>query len=247
MAAENSGAGTAGARAELFVLSGPDVGRSFDIGHGASVGRAPDRAVILRDKSISRHHAHFECEGGRWSIVDDGSTNGFVVDGVRRERAELTDLREFLIGEVLVRLRIGASSDGPAVSPAPVRVPSRTPEPQREIRPEPRGEFEIEDEILLDSAPEPLLPTVVRSAPRSTPSITVSTPSPAATSADPGFEARGRKVLQFHKVEARSGVLVTDLSQRPLWVRGLLFLVVGAGAALLAWAVYQAVLSMRTE
>src|SRR4249920_502955 len=96
-----SSAQKSGPRAELFVLSGPDVGRSFEISPGATLGRAPDRAVILRDKSISRHHAHFEFSGAAWSIVDDGSTNGFVVDGTRRERAELTDLREFMIGEVL--------------------------------------------------------------------------------------------------------------------------------------------------
>lgn len=236
--------GDSKAKAELFVLSGADVGRSFELTHGSTVGRAPDRTVALRDRSISRHHAHFEFSDGSWSIVDDGSTNGFVVDGVRSERARLSDLGEFLIGEVLVRVRTELAAAPSAPAAAPLVRPSPPP-------PVAAVEIEIEDEILLDSEPEATRTTIARMPPPAAPVAPVlSAPSPAAAAraaADPGFAARGRRVLQYHKQEARSGLLVTDLAQRPLWVRALVFAAVLALTGALAWGVYRGVLSMRED
>lgn len=241
-----SSAQKSGPRAELFVLSGPDVGRSFEIFPGAALGRAPDRAVILRDKSISRHHAHFEFADGTWSIVDDGSTNGFVVDGTRRERAELTDLREFMIGELLVRLRTQISEA--ASSPAP---PAARVEPAVSAS---ADEIEIEDEILLDSAPPPTVVSFPKSSlasfpkPSAAPSPVTRAPSSPSTpraSTDAGFTAKGQRALQYHKQDARSGLFVTDLAQRPWWVRAALTVLALAIAAALAWAVYRGVLALR--
>src|SRR5687767_9239087 len=186
--------GVEGAKAELFVLSGPDVGRSFEVLHGSTVGRAPDRAVVLRDRSISRHHAHFELAGGVWSIVDDGSTNGFIVDGSRRERAELTDLREFVIGEVLVRLRTQAPAA--AAAPPPARAappviahaaapavaqasPPAVPLPRQETGGA-AGEIEIEDEILLEDAPASSPPLARRPPAPSPPAAAPGVPRTAA-------------------------------------------------------------------
>ena len=288
-ASEDAGAG--GTRAELFVLSGPDVGRSFNIGHGATVGRAPDRDVVLRDRSISRHHAHFECSAGVWSIVDDGSTNGFVVDGARHERATLQDLREFVIGEILVRLRTefsGApaasprpaapaglppvSSAGPSSPPAPTPTQSGFPAPTAS-----RAQ-DLGDEIEIDSDPESTVPSL-RSPPRATsapsfgergrtgpsgaepggagsaggagPSVVRPISAPAAKLASSGagaagnLGARGQSVLQYHKQPARTGLLVTDLDQRPLWVRILSLALVVVLAAALAYGAYRGVLSLR--
>ena len=250
MAAANPEAGKSGAKAELFVLSGPDVGRSYEVAHGSTVGRAPDRGVVLRDKSISRHHAHFEFVGGSWMIVDDGSTNGFMVEGSRREKAQLTDLRDFVIGEVLVRLRTAVASGAaaPAVvtaaAPAPVATPIvRAAAPVASSS----DEIEIEDEILLDSAPEATRAVISRapSRPSPPPAPTVVSAPAARTAADPGLEARGRRVLQYHKEDARSGLLITDLAQRPWWVRTLVFVIVLALTAALGWGIYRGVLSMR--
>ncbi len=250
MAAANPEAGKSRAKAELFVLSGPDVGRSYEVVHGSTVGRAPDREVVLRDKSISRHHAHFEFDGGSWMIVDDGSTNGFMVDGSRREKAQLTDLREFVIGEVLVRLRtaVASVSAAPAVIAAAAPAPVATPIARGAALVAPASdEIEIEDEILLDSAPEATRAVVPRapSRPSPSPAPTVVSAPAARTAADPGLESRGRRVLQFHKEDARNGLLVTDLAQRPWWVRALVFMIVLALTAALGWGVYRGVLSMR--
>ena len=239
MSLEALDAGVPGARAELFVLSGHDVGRSYEIVHGSSVGRALDRAVVLRDRSISRHHAHFECAEGIWSIVDDGSTNGFIVDGSRRERSQLTDLREFVIGEVLVRLRIqsaGAPSS-PACSAPPLPVQVAAPTNRHD------DEIEIEDEILLDSDPEATNPVMARAPSRPEPPLAIAPTSRAV--ADPELAARGRRVLQYHKQDARQGLFITDLAQRPLWLRALVYLLVLAITSALAWGVYRGVISLR--
>jgi len=227
------------------VLSGPDVGRSFEVFPGATLGRAPDRTVAMRDKSISRHHAHFEHADGVWAIVDDGSTNGFVVDGVREQRAFLTDLREFMIGEVLVRLRT-QMSEAPAAPVARVApaAPVVAAAPRAPIAAsEELDDIEIEEDITVPSATVMSLPT------RPAAPAPIARPPPSAAGArpvtDPGFQAKGQRALQYHKQEARSGLFVTDLEQRPLWVRALVFALVLAIAAALAWGVYRGVLSLR--
>jgi hypothetical protein len=261
-------------RAELFVLSGPDVGRSHAIVHGSTLGRSPDRDVVLRDKSISRHHAHFECAGGVWSIVDDGSTNGFQVDGVRSERAVLGDLREFLVGEVLVRLRTqftapaaptastaqAASTASPSPtasgeSAAPSAYTAPRPAPAAAAQAPAASASDLGDEIEIDSDPEATSPTLVRRAPPAPPAPAPAPPAPAApapgagarTAATPGPTPRGQRVLQYHKQEARHGLLVTDLDQRPAWLRALLVAVALAIAGGLAWAAYRGVLSVRED
>ena len=43
--------------AQLFVLSGADVGRSLEARDGLTIGRSRECALVLRDPSISRRHA----------------------------------------------------------------------------------------------------------------------------------------------------------------------------------------------
>jgi predicted component of type VI protein secretion system len=135
----------------VFVLSGPDVGRSFDVTTGATVGRNPDCAIILRDKSISRAHAHFEEQGGRWFVVDDGSRNGVFVEGERSTRGELVDQQEFRVGEVLMRFRLGAPSTGERRDP---RAPAAPPiaSPSSGVPARPIAADLMPDEIVLEGA-----------------------------------------------------------------------------------------------
>lgn len=231
--------------AELFVLSGPDVGRSFPVRHGSTVGRAPDRDVPLRDRSISRHHAHFECQGEVWQIVDDGSTNGFFVDGARSKRAAIAELREFLIGEVLVRLRTSSAAPSPALEASSPAAPSVAQGPPGEP-----DEIVLEDEIQLDrpasvprapTAPEPAAAPVVpedRAAARRALLL-------GQMGAAGAGQASNARILQYHKQPARRGLFVTDLSQQPGWVRGLAVLLALALFAALAWGAYVGVLAVR--
>ncbi len=120
---------------QLFVLSGPQVGRVFDVGSGAVLGRSPGCTCVLADRSVSREHARIDAVGGAWRLVDLGSRNGVRVRGERVEQADLADLDEFQIGEVLLRFRTAAPAPAPVVE---------------------ESGFELEEEIVLAPAPQAL-------------------------------------------------------------------------------------------
>ncbi len=50
-------------------------------GERCTVGRAPDRDIVLSQANISRRHARLERRGESWQIVDEGSDNGTFVNG----------------------------------------------------------------------------------------------------------------------------------------------------------------------
>jgi predicted component of type VI protein secretion system len=125
---------------KLYVLSGPDTGKSFELEAGALVGRDPDCAVRLRDPSVSRKHARLEHGERGWSIVDTQSRNGIHVDGKRVATVELADGAEVSLGEVLVRFREQAAQ---VARPVPA---SRAPE----AAPAARAEAAQDAEIVLE-------------------------------------------------------------------------------------------------
>lgn len=90
----------------LYILSGPDIGRSVEVQDGAILGRAVECSVHLRDASVSRHHARLERSGEGWRIVDTESRNGVHVRGERVTAAVLEDGAEFRVGDVDLRLRL---------------------------------------------------------------------------------------------------------------------------------------------
>jgi len=163
-------------KARLYVLSGPDIGRSFSVRHGDTLGRSPDCVVTLKHASLSRNHAHLECVDGRWFIVDDQSRNGVFVGKQRTPRAELGDMAEFQLGELHLRLRLEASDASPDAAPSagarPAHVASN---PESELKLESNGELKLEsngeltlesngeltldepDELSLDAPDEPLI------------------------------------------------------------------------------------------
>ena len=46
-----------------------------------TIGRSRDRTIVVDDDRVSRAHAHLECSGQTWSVMDDGSSNGTRVNG----------------------------------------------------------------------------------------------------------------------------------------------------------------------
>jgi hypothetical protein len=60
-----------------------------------------------------------------------------------------------------------------------------------------------------------------------------------------GRTAAGGKVLQYRKVENRSGFFSTDLGQQPLLVRMLLYLLLVAVLGGLMWGAYQVTAGLR--
>ena len=61
---------------------------------------------------MSREHATIRSRGGRFEIVDDGSTNGTDVNGTPIERQGLEHEDEISLGGFLIRFRLTA--DQPA-------------------------------------------------------------------------------------------------------------------------------------
>ncbi|MGD0629650.1 MAG: SpoIIE family protein phosphatase [Terracidiphilus sp.] len=54
-----------------------------------SIGRSPAQDVVLREPAVSRRHAVIERDGDNYTVVDQKSTHGTFLNGVRVERAEL--------------------------------------------------------------------------------------------------------------------------------------------------------------
>jgi diguanylate cyclase (GGDEF)-like protein len=87
------------ARATLMVLAGSAAGKVYPIESSRFViGRGRDASLVLNDTGISRKHCTIINEAGRYTILDEGSTNGTLVNGVRADRVELRTGDRFQIG-----------------------------------------------------------------------------------------------------------------------------------------------------
>ncbi len=67
--------------ASLVVIYGPHLGVRHQLGGELSVGRDEVNSLTLSLPSVSRRHARFVERGGRWIVIDLGSTNGTFVNG----------------------------------------------------------------------------------------------------------------------------------------------------------------------
>ncbi|HEY1546422.1 MAG TPA: ATP-binding protein [Kofleriaceae bacterium] len=73
-------------RPSLVCVSGPDLGKSFQVGNlGAVIGRGRVD-VVLSSSDVSRRHARIGFAGYGWELEDLGSANGTVVNGARVAR-----------------------------------------------------------------------------------------------------------------------------------------------------------------
>jgi pSer/pThr/pTyr-binding forkhead associated (FHA) protein len=94
----------------LLVMRGPNAGSTFRLdGDLTTAGRHPDSDIFLDDVTVSRRHAEFYREGGRFTARDVGSLNGTYVNGSRIEEAELVGGDEVQIGKF--RLQFLTSPD----------------------------------------------------------------------------------------------------------------------------------------
>jgi ABC transport system ATP-binding/permease protein len=111
---------------------GREVGR-FELAAGElTIGRDADRQLVLPSASVSRRHARVYIEAGQPCIVDEGSANGVIVDGVRITQPTYVgaetriDLAEFRLA-VEPMLPTEAVPRQPRVTPVPGTVPSTLP------------------------------------------------------------------------------------------------------------------------
>jgi len=84
----------------LSVRRGPNAGARFLLNTDVTTaGRNPDADIFLDDVTVSRTHAEFRRIGTAFEVRDLGSLNGTYFDGVRIERALLTDGAEVQVGK----------------------------------------------------------------------------------------------------------------------------------------------------
>jgi two-component system, NtrC family, sensor kinase len=101
--------------AEIFIVSGPEKGRSIPFEADTVVlGRAPENEIQVNDKSISRRHLRIERRGGQYFIRDLGSRNGTFIDGARIEpetEYEVTEGRPFALGRTFMSIGKSRAND----------------------------------------------------------------------------------------------------------------------------------------
>lgn len=103
--------------ATLHITAGNEKGRSFPLsGNELRVGRGTDQDVVLTDVSASRKHFSIVRDGTRWKIVDHGSGNGTLLNGVKVPSAHLKDGDVLEIGQTAFRFEDKAPR--PTAAPA---------------------------------------------------------------------------------------------------------------------------------
>ncbi len=84
----------------LAVRRGPNAGSRFLLDSDLTlVGRHPESDIFLDDVTVSRRHAEFYRQGGRFTVRDVGSLNGTYVNRERIEETNLNDGDEVQIGK----------------------------------------------------------------------------------------------------------------------------------------------------
>ncbi len=97
-------------RAFLRIIGGPLPAQTFLIRKQVTtIGRAPENDIVLEALEVSRRHARIEYHTGRFEVVDQGSTNGTLVNGVAVERAVLQDRDQLTLGSVVLEFTTAVS------------------------------------------------------------------------------------------------------------------------------------------
>jgi len=92
----------------LAVRRGPTAGSQFLLDSDLTlVGRHPDSDIFLDDVTVSRRHAEFYRQGGRFTVRDVGSLNGTYVNRERIEEAQLSEGDEVQVGKFRLVFLLG--------------------------------------------------------------------------------------------------------------------------------------------
>jgi pSer/pThr/pTyr-binding forkhead associated (FHA) protein len=99
----------------LVVKRGPNAGSRFLLDKDlTTAGRHPESDIFLDDVTVSRRHAEFHRENGRFVVRDVGSLNGSYLNRERIDEAALSSGDEVQIGKFrLVFLTAHRADPGP--------------------------------------------------------------------------------------------------------------------------------------
>src|SRR6476646_3453688 len=112
---------------ELFVVEGPDVGRSFSLSAESVIGRDPTAAVHLTDEEVSRRHAIISIGEGQAMIEDLGSVNGTHTDlGPVVGEASVQAGDRIRVGQSVLQLREIGGEDPEDLKPTKASLPRPT-------------------------------------------------------------------------------------------------------------------------
>lgn len=101
-------------------ISAAGFGRTFPLVGPTILGRAPDCGIRLDHPGLSRHHARLTPTAEGLLVEDLGSTNGWLLNDVRIERAWAGHGDE--VGFDLMRFRVVAPGNGETVEVVPRQV-----------------------------------------------------------------------------------------------------------------------------
>jgi pSer/pThr/pTyr-binding forkhead associated (FHA) protein len=95
-------------QALLTVQRGPNAGSKFLIDKDVTTtGRHPESDIFLDDVTVSRRHAEFHRNEGRFMVHDVGSLNGTYVNRQRVDQSELANGDELQIGKFKLTFYVG--------------------------------------------------------------------------------------------------------------------------------------------
>src|SRR5205085_10827251 len=95
-----------------IIVTGPDgVPAKYKLGEKAVVGRHPECEIILTDPMSSRRHCKVERTPSGFSVEDNGSANGTLLNGEPlKNKVPLKNGDTIQIGSTLLVLRLDVAS-----------------------------------------------------------------------------------------------------------------------------------------
>jgi pSer/pThr/pTyr-binding forkhead associated (FHA) protein len=107
----------------LQIAEGENKGQRFEIKAGVSIGRK-GTTILLKDSKISSLHALIEERRGEFYIVDQASSNGLRVGGVRKSEFLLKPGMRVQIGRIYLEVIVDTEDlEKPAHHPKPAQAP----------------------------------------------------------------------------------------------------------------------------
>jgi len=105
-------------RAQLIVNAGADNQRELIFDQNViKIGALDDNDVVLDDETVSRNHCRIVQEDDHYVVIDQGSTNGTHINGVRIREAFLSPNVILCVGNTNIRFR--PIDEQVAVEPSP--------------------------------------------------------------------------------------------------------------------------------